>query len=247
MDRDNIIVLKYQDNFADNLSSIAYALILKNKFAINYFWENDLKQRTCFENLMSNFNLDYSFVSKTRVDLIRNRIVQENDFTNKFKKDKFLNINHFKIDDIDKITNDIKEMFCFKDVSFIKNFDILEDIVSNQSIGLYVNKFDFDINYDFISKATKRLNKYIKNPVLFVFSSSNFELKTDINYKTIQLNDWMEEFYFLTQCKHKIILSSIASYSEGLWSAILNENDLNYVIYEKNNKCKNKKRNWIAI
>ena len=46
---------------------------------------------------------------------------------------------------------DIKEKLKFEDKDFIQNHDILETILSTQSIGLYINKKDIENNLRIIS------------------------------------------------------------------------------------------------
>ena len=51
-------------------------------------------------------------------------------------------MSHFKIDDIPKITDELKTKFDFKNTDFIVNYDILEEITETNSIGLYISPKD---------------------------------------------------------------------------------------------------------
>ena len=255
MKLENLVLVEYQENFADNLSSIAYAKILEEKTNAKCYLENDIKKRKIFENKMSNFNLEYEFISSTRVQNFSKLALDNNKFflnTNKTKKinNKIISLKHFNIDDKDLISDNIKNMLKFNKCDFIVNYDILEDIVSTQSIGLYINKNDINtINNEFIYNATKRLNKYIKKPKLYIFSDNSIKDKINsfIDYEILSINDWREEFYFLTACKHKIILNTKNSYSEGFWAAVLNEKEYCLNIYDKKIKTIKKRNNWIAM
>jgi len=245
----NLVVLEYQDNFADNFSTYAYGKIVENKFSHNCVYENTTSKRQHFENIMSNFNLSYSFISKSRVDKIENKspYLDYKDFDLKrLEKDKIVTLNQFRINDIDYLNKDIKASFDFINTDFIKNHDILEEIISNNAIGLYINQNDV-INFEYIKSAAKRLNKYIKHPILYIFSKGIKELDINIKYRIIDLHDWREEFYFLKSCRHKIIHCTKYSYSEGLWASILSDNEFGYVVYSKEMYEGEKIKNWFAV
>lgn len=259
-----IVVLKYQNNFADNLSQIAYAKILESSSGRKFYFENDTKSRLVFDKVMSNFNLDIDYISKSKVDTIakksylfsrnlinNNKIKRE--LTRKRKSDTILNAPIFKIDDIKHLSDDIINQFKFLNEDFIVDYDILEEIKSTNSVGIFISEKDIkndDIDYDYIHKSVFRINKYIKKPKFFIFSSSKQDITLNvdnINYKILSIKDWREEFYFLTECKNKIILNSPNSYSEGFWSAVLNQKDYGIYIYDKKIKAKSAPYNWIGI
>ena len=257
----SIIVLKYQENFADNLSELAYAKIIESKTNRQFFLENDITSRKKFEYKMSNFNMDFRYISTNQVQsvteksyLFTRKLITTDKISKEIGKikspDKLVDITRFKIDDIGLITDAVKEGFRFKNTDFIVNFDILDDIKSTNSIGLYVNKNDLDdINVNYIKNAVKRLNKYLKKPILYIFSNSKdipFADDLDINLKKLYLIDWREEFYLYTQCRNKIILSNKSSYSEGFWGTILNERGY-LTAFESGLKVKNAPENWIQI
>ena len=245
-----IVVLKYQNSFADNFSNIAYGKILENKFDLNCFWENTTVDRKHFETQMDNFKLDYSYISKSRVEKIQNKhqfMDYKDIHSKKITNDKILSINNFKIDDIDSITSDIKSMFDFKNLDFIKDYDILENITSSNSIGIYINQND-PIDYNYINKCLNRLNKYVKKPNVYIFTSKQIDFDFDIKYKKLNLYDWREEFYFLKNCKHKIIHCTKNSYSEGFWASILSSHkSYFYTLFDKKLSPTKQFENWIGI
>ena len=215
---------------------------------------------------MSNFNMDFNFVSTSRVEEITKRAFNINNLyinekkvkkelkSKKSKNNKILDLKYFDISDIPYLTDDVKSMFEFKNQDFIVNYDILEEIKSNNSIGLYINKKDTKENKpdkDYISRAVNRLNKYVKQPKLFIFADKALEESLseaiNIDYRIISLYDWREEFLFLKECRHKILYNAPGSYSEGFWASALSDKDYNINIYNKKIKAINKKNNWIAV
>lgn len=249
----NIILVKYQENVADNMSSYALAKIIEKQTGDKICYENRPTLRNNFEKYMTNFNMSYSFVSSTRIEEITKKSFEFSKLSTKnTTKNKLIKTKQFKFDNIQHLDNEIIKDFNFKNKDFIVNFDLLEQITTKNSIGIYINSLDIkngDINFNFISKSTKRLNKYIKNPKLFIFSTVEFEIQNDLvmDYEIVSLEDWREEFYFLKNCKHKIILNTQNSYSLGLWAALINQKDYYYTAYEKKLKCKNLPKNWIGI
>ena len=264
MDENSLLILEYQENFADNLSIYVYGKILEKNQKRKCFYENNTQKRVKFENTMSNFNLNCGYISTNRVKSIAKDALNYNRITiddRKIKKEiksknksnnKILNLKHFKIDDIPYISNDILKSIEFSNYNFVKNYDLLEEISNSNSIGLYINENDIigqKIDWDFISNAIKRLNRYVKRPILYIFCSKDITncFNSIIPAKFINLSDWKEEFYFLTSCKHKILLNSPNSYSVNFWAIILNNKDYYLNIFDKKLKVKNKPSNWIGI
>ena len=263
MKTDGLLVLKYHNNFADNFTSLAYGKILENISKRKCCFENSSKERTFFEDKMSDFNMDYDYISTSRVKEITDRafnfnkvLVNEENIERELKKkkttkNKIVDLKHFNIEDISYISDDIKEMFDFRNKDFIVHYDIYEDILQSNSIGLYISRTDYkNVNSSFIKKAVTRLNKYIKKPKLFIFSSKEIEnkLDIDINYEIFSLYDWREEFMFLKSCKHKILCNLADSYSESFWASVLGNKEYSITIYEsKDVKNKILRENWIGI
>ena len=214
---ENFVILNYHDNFADNLSSLAYSKILEEKSGINCCYENKTSLRTKFEEKMSFFDIDYKFISSARVETITKRAnnlnklhINSKDIPKKRFKKGIINLKHFNIDDVKFLPKEILSNFDFKTRDFIVNHDILEEILSQNSIGVFIDETDLKqgkIDFDYLKRATKRLNKYLKKPKLFIFLKNTSSLNLDlyIDYKILNIKDWREEFYFLKSCKHKII------------------------------------------
>ena len=127
----------------------------------------------------------FDYISKGSVNRItKEAFLLNNDFfynkkskklIKKDKQNKILDLKYFSIDDIDLIDDEIKNSCQFKDLDFIINFDILEKIKNTNSIGLYVNKKDIEnnnVDYEYIYDAQERLNKYLKKPILYIFTVS---------------------------------------------------------------------------
>ena len=254
-------IVEYQESFADNLTNIAYAKILQNKTDDKFFFVNNPLKRKKFERDMENFSLDFSYLSKNQVQLITSKsykftrkLIKENKILKNIrlniKKNKALNIRHFSINDISSIPNDLFKDFKFKNTDFIINYDYLDEIKSSNSIGLFIDKKDaHNIDYNFILKSVLRLNKYLKRPVLYIFSKgkNNIDLsQMPIKTKFVNIADWREEFYLLTNCRNKIILMNDNSYSAGFWSSILNQKTY-LVAFDRKINPKNYPDNWIKI
>ena len=263
METQELIILKYQDNFADNFTSIAYGKILEKISNRKCCFENTTSKRATFENKMTNFNAKIDYISSARINKITQEsyfltrlLIDEKNIQKELKKKKaknnIIDLKYFKIDDIKYLTPEIKKLFEFENLEFIKNYDILENIQNSQSIGLYLNKDDIEnnkIDYDFIYNATKRLNKYIKKPKLYVFTNIEIENKFNsfIDYKIINIKDWREEFYFLSNCKHNIIPNTNNSYSTNFWASQINTKSYSIIAYDKKTKATAKNKTFIAI
>lgn len=255
-----LILLKYQDNFADNISLLAYKSILEKECGNKCYFENNTQKRDIFERKMSNFSVDYNFISTAKVQKLienphkQNKLyISRKEISKKRKiKQGIVDLKHFQIEDTNLLDDEFLNKIKFNNTDFIKSHDILEDILTSNSIGLYLNKQDIESNkvdYEFIQKATKRLNKYIKKPFLYVFSEIDIKHKinTCVNYKVITLSDWKEEFYFLKSCKHKIVPNLEKSYSHNYWATLLNQKSYHYCVYDKTLKQKTKLKNWIEV
>ena len=111
MENNNLLILEYQDNFADNLSIYAYGKILEKKQKRKCFYENNTQKRVKFENSMAFFNLDCGYISTNRVknltkeafyynQIIINDKKIDKEIKSKKSKNKILELKHVNIDDI---------------------------------------------------------------------------------------------------------------------------------------------------
>ncbi len=248
---EKLLLVKYQDNFADNFTSYAYGKIISKKAHVKYFYENCPKNRENFENIMSDFNLRCDYISKNRAEQVTKNALKNKKIhlNGNFKRKKqYVDECIFNLNDIDLISADIMNDFKFSNSDFLINFDILEEINNTNSIGLYINSNDKP-DYNYINRALKRLNKYLKQPKLFIFANKDFNInsKLFLDYKKISIDDYREEFYLLKNCKHKIILNTQKSYSAGFWASILNQKSYHYIVYDKNIKTKKMNSNWLKV
>lgn len=255
MREDRLVVLDYSENFADNFSTIAYGKILEKNLNLKCCYENKPLNRIKIEKFISYFNTDINFVPINRIEEIskkayffNNLFFDKKHIYKKMTKNNVIIQKHFNLNDISLIDENIKNDFKFNNIDFIKNYDILDKITSTGSIGLYLSKLD-EINDDtkkFIYKATKKLNKYIKRPKLFIFSrNKNLNLNSFVDFEIIDLFDWKEEYYFLSNCKHKIVPNLKYSYSANFWAAVTNQKDYFYVACENKNKKVMMPFNWL--
>lgn len=239
---ERLVLIEYQDNFANNLTNYAYSKILEDKYNLNCCYSNNLDKRRKFEDKMSCFNFDCKFISPIRFEQISKKAFENNKvYLSKPKKNQVINPKKFDLKDIDLLNSKILDEMDFKNTDFIKNYDILEEIKAQNSIGLVLEN-----NYDnkYLEKAINRLNKYIKKPKLYIFKSNDVELdfKINVDYKCLNIEDYREKFYLLKSTKHKIITTQ-----ESVWAAILSHKDYNFIIYDKKSYPKFKKANWLAI
>lgn len=254
MKKDNLIILEYQEDFCENFTSFAYGKILENRTNAKCFYENNPSKRNKFELKMKYFNIETNFISTNRVKSITKKALnyEKIDKIKNKIQNCLIDLKHFRIRDLNLITDEIKEKFNFSNNNFIISYDILEDIESTQSVGLYISEEDLlnnKIDFEYIYNATKRINKYIKKPKLFIFAPSKIKtmIKSDIDYKIVNYLNWSEEFYLLKQCKHKIIPNYGKSYTKTFWASVLNSKYYSINTYSKKEYNKNINKNWISI
>ena len=108
---------------------------------------------------------------------------------------------------------------------------LIEHFENNKKIGLFTSPHLFSY-----TERIKINNREIDENV---FDNLVNEIINNLN--------WMEEFYFHKECRHKIILNSDNSYSQNIWATILNEKEYNLIAYSKKAKVKNLKNNWVKV
>lgn len=244
------VILDYQENFTDNFSTIAYAKILENIENVKCFYKNADCDRGDFEKKLQNFSVDFDFVSSKKAsDIVStsyflNRLFLKNKkLFDKCVKNNVISKKNFDVDDEIFLDDTILSNFKFKNTDFIKNFDILDNILTQNSIGLYISNKDKlnSKDYKFIQNSIERLNKYIKNPKLFIFTANeNFKLETFVDYFVINLFSWKEEYYFLSRCKHHIVLNKSNSFSLNFWASVVHNREYSYRVLDKNTKINKK-------
>ena len=161
------LVLNYQQNFEENLTNYAYGDILAKKYNLECVYENITSKREAFEKEMKNISLDYSYISTSRAKEASKKAYIENfknntSHINSIKKNhSYIDLAHFALEDINYINPALIKKFKFKNLNFVKNYDILDEILTTSSIVLYISKNDIEknlVDYEFLNKAFERLN-----------------------------------------------------------------------------------------
>lgn len=159
----------------------------------------------------------------------------------------------------------IRRDFTFKNLDFIQNKDLLEEIQTTNSVSVHVRCGDYMTNPEtakiynlcdknYYERGMKYIAERVENPTFFVFSDdiewckNNFVL--DLPVKYVKTANWQEDFYFVQNCKHNIIANS----SFAWWSAWLNKNPEKIVVAPEKwfQNCKLNydsivPRNWIKV
>lgn len=258
-DMKEVLVLKYQDEFVDNFSTYAYAKIFEKNANLRIAFENSPKLRENFEKKMANFALEYDYISSSKVQMIAKnsynfsyelskKIENSKKIPKNLNKSFVLDYPKFNLKDINLLDESLISSLKFKNLDFILNYDVLEKIEKQNSIGLFISCSDIeDLDNDFILNATKRLNKYLKKPKLYVFcENQNLKINSFIDYEILDLKNEFERFYFLQKCKNYIILNSKNSYSFNLWASVLGKKSTSFVIYKKQKKNLLLGRNFLS-
>ena len=252
--KENILLIKYQNTFEDNFTSYAYGKIIEKQTGMKVFYENCPNLREKFEKNMSDFSLKYNYISTNKVKEICKKayLLNTKNIENIKNKSHYINISNFDLNNLNLLNHEIINDLKFNNTNFLLNYDLLEEINDTNSIGLFINKIDVDvefIDYNYIYNATKRLNKYLKQPKLYVFTSKNTDLKLNsyIDFKIINIDNRKEEFYLFNKCKHKILINTPNSFSSSFWASVISQKEYNYVCFDKKLKFKNKPKNWIKI
>ncbi len=247
MNKENFIILKYQNNYIDNLINSLFGLVLENLSNKQCVYENLSDKREILEDFLLNFDLKFDYLSTFHIDSLKKKcgiINNEKKLIKNLNKKKFdnknifLDIKTFNLENFPFLINDIKKIFTYKNLDFIINFDILENITKTNSIGIYINEKDYsEVDFDFIDRALIRLNKYIKQPRIFIFCDSGLkkDLKLSFNYSIVNTNTEKEEFYFLSKCKYKIIPDLKNSKNKSLLATFLGKKSSSIDIIQRKN------------
>ena len=256
--------------------AFAYSLAKRNngEFFLDLTGFKDYKLRN-FE--LNNFNLEYKpapdeLIDKLKVKKLFNKtfIKEKNSKYNKnflkIKKDAYFRgfwqtERYFK-----EYESDIKELFKFKNLDFIQNHELLNEIKSSNSISINVRLGDY-VNdpttaaifhvctQKYYRNAIEYIKQNVENPRFFVYSddlegAKNY-LPQDVEYTFCNGASWQEDFYFMQNAKHAIIPNS----SFAWWAAYLNPNPNKIILAPKNWFAKGAKQdytnivpqNWIKI
>lgn len=141
----------------------------------------------------------------------------------------------------EKYKNDIRKIFTFKDFSFIKNHNLLEEIKSTNSVSInlrlceYVKnpeiaKIHYVCKENYYKNAIEYINQTIENSKFFVFSDdiemAKEFLPKDTEYTYCNTANWQEDLFFMQNAKHNIVANSSFSW----WAAWLNQNPQKIVL-----------------
>jgi len=124
-----------------------------------------------------------------------------------------------------------------------QNKTLLNNMISDQSIGLHIRRGDYLSNKKNVSifemcssnyyeNAIKYFKSSFQNPVFYVFSDDMVwarENFTDTEFKHVTNNKPVIDFLLMSKCKHNIISNSTFSW----WAAWLNQNANKTVIAPK--------------
>ncbi len=138
------------------------------------------------------------------------------------------------------VKDDLKKLFEFKNLDFIRNKHYLAMIQSSNSVAVHIRTGDYVLppfcHTHFVCKknyyinAIEKIKELVKNPTFFVFSD-NIDyakklLPDNANLILVECTNWQEDFYFMQNAKHNIISNSTFSW----WTAWLNNNPQKFVI-----------------
>ncbi|MCQ2788789.1 MAG: alpha-1,2-fucosyltransferase [bacterium] len=140
-----------------------------------------------------------------------------------------------------KYEKDVKNLFKFKDYSFIQNHDLLSEIQSTNSVSInlrlceYVSNLEIaKIHYickeNYYKNALNYINDKLENPKYYVFSDdiemAKGYLPSGYEYVFCNTANWKEDLYFMQNAKHNIIANSSFSWM----AAWLNKNEEKIVV-----------------
>jgi len=253
--------------------AVARALSLRTGMALKLDIE-DFEEYNLRKFELENFNINVEIATPEEIKKLKKKKIfnktyfkekkaEFNSKINKIKKSAYLegywqNEKYFK--DFEK---EIKNDFIFKKLDFIKNQDILEEILCTNSVSINIRLGDYlsEQNREiyhicknkYYENAMKYISEKIKNPVFYLFSDDHEYVEENYEFcapvKIIKSGSWQEDFYLMQKCKHNIIPNS----SFAWLAAWLNKNSEKIVVapkfwYNPNSKVKNDDivpKNWI--
>lgn len=153
---------------------------------------------------------------------------------------QFLGLSH-KNSGIEFVEKEIRNTFCFPELSDKKNIDLQNEIESCNSVSIHVRRGDmlssneYLYKYGYFKRAIRYIKKRVDKPCFYFFSDPGslewckqnikvFDL--DLQKDNIKFVDWNKgnesyrDMQLMAKCKHNIITFS----SFGWWGSYLNEN-----------------------
>ena len=188
------------------------------------------------------------FIKRTSRKLLQNRIIaKENEKYNIYKtypKDVFighsLNLK-YKGFGIEKIDQEIRDVFKFPQITDQKNLELLKMIKECNAVSIHARRSDllfmnwYCYQYGFFRRAVQYIRKHVENPVFFIFTDEKSTTWCRENEKIFGLDfskdricfiDWntgkesFRDMQLMAECKHNIFTES----SFGFWGGYLNRN-----------------------
>lgn len=140
-----------------------------------------------------------------------------------------------------EIEDVIRKEFTFKNIDFIENRKILDEIEKTNSVSISFRCGDYLSNPEaakihnvctmkYYNNAIKYMKERLDNPVFYVFSDdikwveANFKSEEPVIF--VDTANWQEDLYYIQKCKHSIVANSSFSW----WAAWLNTNKEKIVI-----------------
>lgn len=134
---------------------------------------------------------------------------------------------------------------------------IAEDLAKDNSVAVHVRHGDYTqfnnwtLNEDYYIKAAEKISEHVKDPHFYIFTDDTTWTHKHIfpHLKGTELfGEELEDFYWMTKCKHNIIANSTYSF----WAAMLNKNPDKLVIYPEDWKCGQRPvdfedKRWISV
>ncbi len=189
---------------------------------------------------LGNFNIDLKYATKEEIkELDRRGLFNRSYFGEQrlsfdfreIKKSAYIK-GYFQSEKyFENYKDDVHKLFTFKDYSFIKNPEMLEEIKNTNSVSISVRLGDYVGNPYFDGICTKKYYEncinYIKEKhpdcKFYVFSDEIERAKKflgESEFCYMDTANWQEDLYFVQNCKHNIIANSTFTWL----SAYLNKN-----------------------
>lgn len=243
------IIVKVQGGFGNQLFEYAAGYSCAKRLGFDFYLDKSLYDVDKFRDYnLNKFNIIENTATEDTIgNLNKNTLFSHTSFSERhlsfnfkqIKKSAYLR-GYFQSEKwFEDYKDDIKKMFTFKDLSFVENEGVLEDIKNSNSIcthmrfGDYVGAAIFDVcKKQYFEDAIEYMKKNVENPRFFIFSDDIEKAKEtigDIDAVFVSTSSLLEDFYLMQNCKHNIIPNSSFSW----WASYLNSNPDKIVVAPK--------------